>query len=472
MAEPEENLLRDYFHNVTTKADELSDTKLDAVIHSGILRGSRRRFSLNRGFTAVLLTALAVALFVIVPWLQSSFEPERAQLPPKSWGEFEVFRPIIKGNISLESALDAGIVQTIGVSSEEKNGYMLTLNGVLADKKSMIALYTFQNMTEKDVHLHGIYLDNAISKTRSNQSAFFTGSEGIWKPGVTRMLVQYMWGEDQKGLKEMVANMSVTPLLSEAMLSSSEKFRTELSIPFTLETDQVEANSRTVMVNRSLNIAGQEILVEQAYIAPTGIYVDIKLYKKGNTMQIYNLISPKINLGKGKNAKVLNVTEHGLGSEEFIFYNDNTNKDSRMTLEVEGMYALEKSKRDLVINTETSTIIKAPDKRLTISDEKTVEKDGVLALTLFTPKEESKDSLSYGLNISDNFVDGAGSGHFMVRPDRFTHYETIGKHRQVEKGSTTTFFYNVGSEKLPQPLTFNLTFYSNSFKETDRLRIR
>ncbi|MDQ0193122.1 hypothetical protein [Paenibacillus wynnii] len=472
MAEPEENLLKDYFQNMITKADELSDLKLDAAIHGGILRGSRKRFSLNRGFTIVVLAAMAAALFVIVPWLQSNFEPEHAQLPPKSWGEFEVFRPIIKDNISLKSALEAGIVQTIGVSSEEKDGYMLTLNGVVADKKSMIALYTFQNKTQHDVLLHGGSLDNATSNTTSGQSSFFViDSDNIGKPGVTRMLIQYMWSEDQEGLKELVANMSVTPQTPEAMLSSSDKYRTTLSVPFTLETDQLQKNSRTVTVNRSLNIAGQKIVVEQAYIAATGIYVDIIPYQKGNTMQINSLISPKIILGKGKNAKVLNITEHGLGTETLIFYNDNLDKDSRMTLEVEGIEGLEKSKRDLVINTETSTIIKAPDNRLTISDEKTVEKDGVLALTLFTPKEEGKESLSYGLGISDNFVDGTGSGHFMFRPDHFT-YSTTGEPRHDEKGSTTTFFFNVGSEKLPQPLTFNLTFYSNPIQETDRVKIR
>ncbi|MCL6606265.1 MAG: DUF4179 domain-containing protein [Paenibacillus sp.] len=475
MAEPEEKLIEDYFHNMSTKVDEVPDIKLETAIHNGILRGSHKRPSVRRGFTIAVLATLAAALFVIVPWIQARTEPERAQLPPKSWGELEVFRPIIK-NISLKSALDAGMVQTIGVSSEEKDGYIFTLNGVVADNKGMIALYTLQNNTQHDVLLHGMSIDNARSNSRSSQTNFFIESGYHWRPGVNHIVIRYLRDKEQEGLEELeelVANMIVTPDTPEAMLSSSTKYRTSLSIPFKLETDRIQQNSRTIIVNRNLKIAGQQIVVQKAYIAPTGIYVDIK-YHKDNTMNINSLFAPKIILGKGKSAEVLSVSESG--TRTLIFYNDNMNKDSRMTLEVEGIDALEKSKRELIINTETRTIINAPDNRLTISDEKTVEKDGILALTLFTPKEEGKEEgeerLISGMLVDDNFVDGTGSGHFMsYRPDHFT-YTTEGEHHQDETGDKVTYFYNVGSEKLPQPLTFILRGYSNPIQETDRVRIR
>jgi hypothetical protein len=477
MADYEEKLLRDYYNTLDINAEEVPEARLDAVIRNGIHRGGQQKPFLRRRSTVVVLAAFAAILFILVPWLRGSFEPVRAQLPPKSWGELEPFRPLVKDNITIKSALDAGLVQEIGVSSVESKDYVMTLDGVLADKKGIVAFYTFQNNSNQNVVISSFLLKNAVGNGIENQSATLIGNNDIkTEPGVTRMCVEYIWGEDHDDPKEpksWIANIVVTPDTPEAQLSSSTKYRTELQVPFSLKSDNILANIETVAINRSMQIAGQKIEVQQAYISPTGIYVDI-IYDKANTMKIFGLISPTIILGKGENREVLHSFGGSMGQTNGVrtlrFQNDNMNPDRRMALEIDGIEAIERSKRELVIDTEQRKIIKAPDDRLTISDRVDPDRPWVLILKLFTPKEDGEPVSYYRMSLDNNFADGDGSGHWLDNP--YDSYSTYSEFHEDDRGVTSTYSINVGAEKLPQPLTFTLDSYPNPFREKASLRIR
>lgn len=84
--------------------------------------------------------------------------PVRAQLPPKSWGQLEVFRPIIADNLTIKSALDAGMLKEVNVSSPEIDGIQWTVNGIMADRRGIVVLYTIQNNTDQKLQMIGLSL--------------------------------------------------------------------------------------------------------------------------------------------------------------------------------------------------------------------------------------------------------------------------------------------------------------------------
>ncbi|MEC0168813.1 hypothetical protein [Paenibacillus graminis] len=50
------------------------------------------------------------------------------------WGEFEVFRTAVGSNLTVSSALDAGLIQRVNGTSVEQNGFVLTVDGIAADQ--------------------------------------------------------------------------------------------------------------------------------------------------------------------------------------------------------------------------------------------------------------------------------------------------------------------------------------------------
>lgn len=466
MAESEEKLLNDYFQRIGVEAEEIPDVKLDTAIRKGMQQGNHKRFSFRKRYAVVALVVLAIALLIIVPWANQMANPIRAQLPPKSWGQLEVFRPIIANNLTIKSALDAGIMKEVNISSAEVDGIKWTVNGIMADRRGIAVLYTIENNTDRKMQLFGLSLKKTPESNiyRTGYSGFSTiNAQEVGSPGTTRMYEQIVWDEYQDELEEALnISLRLLPAPDDPALSSGELKSLNIQIP--MDTNKVYIQGKRVDLKDSLSIAGQQINMENVYIGPTGIYMRERYVQK-NTMRIFNMLSPKLVIGKGEQQEELMWVS---GSN--IYHNDNMRPDDPIKFEIEGISALDQSKLELVINTETQQILKVPDSNLTISKRMENEEQGILVLDYFIPKEE-KDSLNdRGFGLSDYFEDSSGSGHMMetIKND----YSGYREFNESSKETTITYFFNVGKEKLPQPLTFWFNSYPNVIKEKASIRIK
>ncbi|AIQ35331.1 hypothetical protein R50345_12360 [Paenibacillus sp. FSL R5-0345] len=466
MAESEEKLLNDYFQRIDVEAEDIPEVKLDAAIRKGMQLGNRKRSSFRKRYTVVALAVLAIALLIIVPWANQMANPVRAQLPPKSWGQLEVFRPIIANNLTITSALDAGIMKEVNISSAEVDGIKWTVNGIIADRRGIALLYTIQNNTDQKMQLMGLSL-----KKNSEDNYDLTGYSGFsnsnaqeaGSPGTTRMLEQIVWNKYRDDLTdELNITLSLYPVSKDPSGSSSDIKKLIVNIP--LEANNNYFKGEIIDLKESLSIAGQKIKMDNVYIGPTGIYMR-ENFDGDNTMRIFNMLSPKLVIGKGDHQEDL-MWASGMNN----YHNDNMRPDEPIKLEIEGISALDKSKVELVINTETQQILQAPDNNLTISNRMENEEQGILVLDYFIPKEDKEALGGSGFSLDDNFVDSAGSGHWLGRvKDGYSGYKEF---NEGTKGTTITFFFNVGKEKLPQPLTFKFNSYSTVIKEKASLRIK
>jgi hypothetical protein len=475
MAESEEKLLNEYFHEINVEAEEIPEVKLDAAIRKGMQLGNHKRLSFRKRYAVVALAVLAIALLIIVPWANQMANPVRAQLPPKSWGQLEVFRPVIANNLSIKSALDAGMLKEVNVSSPEVDGIQWTVNGIMADHRGIAVLYTIQNNTDQKMQMMGLSL-----KKNQKNNYDLTGYSGFsssnaqeaGSPGTTRMFEQIVWDKYREDLTdELNITLSLYPVSKDPSGSSSDIKKLIVNIP--LEANNNYFKGEIIDLKESLSIAGQKIKMDNVYIGPTGIYMR-ETFNRENTMRIFNMLSPKLIIGKGDHQEELMRVSGGssvVGAlKTYIFHNDNMRPAEPIKLEVEGISALDQSKVELVINTETQQIVKAPDNNLTISKRMENEEEGILVLDYFIPKDDMEALADSGFALDDNFVDSTGSGHWLGRiKDGYSGYKEF---NEDSRGTTVTFFFNLGKEKLPQPLTFKFNSYPTLFKEKASIRIK
>lgn len=356
------------------------------------------------------------------------------------------------------------MMKEVSISSSEVDGITWTVNGIIADRRGIAVLYTIQNNTDQKMRLFGLSLKKTPEDKYhlSGYSGFSTSNaQEVGSPGTTRMYEQIVWDKYQDEIpEELNITLSLFPdALSQVFNNKDIK---EMGVKIPLEADNNYFQGELVDLKDSLSIGGQKIIMDQVYIGPTGIYMR-ETFGRENTMRIFSLLSPKLVLGKGGHQEEL---MRASGSN--IYHNDNMRPNDPIKLEVEGISALDQSEVELVINTETQQILKAPDNSLSISKRTADEEQGIIVLDLLIPKkvEELHEATDFG--IDDNFVDSTGSGHWLVH-DNYSGYR---EYREDAKGTTITYFLNVGQEKLPQPLTFRFTNYPNMIMETDSMRIR
>jgi len=152
----------------------------------------------------VLFAIVAIALVIIVPWANQTTKPEHAQLPLKSWGELEVFRPIAEDNMTVKSALDVGMVKQMDDSTVEVDGFKFTINGLIADRRGVIVLYTLHNNTDQKVQLLGLSIVRDPVSLNNNSGSMSSRSvkEDDGSPGESRTIEQIVWGKYQEELPE------------------------------------------------------------------------------------------------------------------------------------------------------------------------------------------------------------------------------------------------------------------------------
>ncbi|AKG34495.1 DUF4179 domain-containing protein [Paenibacillus durus] len=476
MFEREEKLARDYFHAADRQSSLVSEQELDAAIHAGIAEGTRRGKNVRRRYAFTTAVILTVALLFIISWLGGPGSQQMTAVQPKNWGEFETYRSIAKNNITIKTALDAGLVIPLHISTQEKNGYRITLDGMIADRRGMMLLYTFENRSAQKATVTHFSL-----KGPSNYSSTSYWAGGDGSPGITHNYFQLTLEEGQKLSERLTAEAIVIPDTPEAQLSSSNKFRTSLTAGFTVDTAEIEKSGRDIDIGKTMTVSGQHIHIEKAYIGPTGIYLNA-VYDDQNAKRIFSVIEPTIMSGKGEKETALTsyMTQSvNTPLQTMVFHNNNMDAKGPLKFTIKGIQALDKSDLKLVVDTEAQKIIKAPDDRLTLSDRstdiRTESSSGVegranssqLVLQLSTKPTTHDEMTRLSFDLDDSFTDGEGVKHSIYRNEG-TYWESGGN----SEGWTDTGIFNLGFAKLPQPLTFTISSYTNPILEEQSVRIR
>lgn len=469
MAMSEEQQLKEYFDGLSVRVEEIPELKLNAAIRSGMSRPPRYRLSAGRRYLLGMAAALAIVLLFALPWIAGKEDPDTAQRPlaaVQSKIAFEAYRKAAGGNITVTSAIDAGLVQQLSGAADQQGGYVLTVDGIAADRKGMIILYSLQNNTG---HMSQINRLQLAGKGYAPVNFPFEWTSADIQPGTTSGYEIFYWDRDFRSLPDTITfELNISDGAQTASTTAGSELPAQLSVPITLNHDQMAKTGELINAGRTLTIAGQGITIGEVYISTTGIYVE-NSYNSKNSKEIFGLINPHLLLGRNNDYSSLEelrtlVVE---GKRSIIFANNNLSKEP-VQLQINGIHALDRAATELVIDTTKQEMIKAPDNNLKVSINSTAQ-GSTMILEYYEPPGKGKAGNPIMLMLDNEFKDGTGQVH----TTSITDIQIPARTESADPAQIPVLYYfSLGAAKLPQPLTFTLSGYPNPLKETVSLSIR
>ncbi|QGG57763.1 DUF4179 domain-containing protein [Paenibacillus sp. FSL W8-1187] len=434
-AEPSE-LVADGRLSDAEHAELAADERLRAAIRAGLERGKRRsrprrRRRLGLGLAAALISLLALTAGAAK--VSPAFADALRSVPSLSG-----FLRLIGENPALLSSIDRDLLQIVGRTAE-KDGKWLTVEALVADERRLVVFYRTNLQEFESVPLRLSMLDGQGQVLSAGYSSGYTPpsseSEG---------------SEDSK--PDMIdVQMSPGERLPEQVLLRVNQAGVMLEVPLDIDLNKSAGLVREFPLNRTLEIEGQKLIVVSARQTP--LQLELKLRKDpANTMEIQGLLNLRLTDESGREWR---STGGFLGDEPVLFFkNGYFQKPKRLTLQADGFYLFAKGQQ-IVVDTEKRIMLEAPDDRLSMTAPDTsllqgqLDVSNVLAFRL-TGLDERDSLYAYSLLVSSTFTDGsgtkreAGTGRMIL-------------HTNPTEGQT--IFVELPEEKLPQPLTFDVTSY-------------
>lgn len=474
MYEREERMAREVLGGMAEQGGVRLDDKLDRAIMTGLADGKSKERRKRRSFRpfAAWGMALAALLLVGLPWA-ADFIPGKGVTGNHTgsevidrqgtWGAFEAYRSVANDHLSLRSALDAGYVQPVNAVSEEINGYRLRIDGLVADRKGLLALATIDNDSPYDIQSVHVML-----KQTDGEGVLFTSYSG-WSSdtmgkagGNTPFIIDLQWNDKLRNPDNYILELIIFPdpqQVSPELHRSG--YHTEMEMAFDVPEEAFHPGE-LVSVNDYMEIEGQKIKVSEAYLGVTGNYVDYA-YDGENSMQIFKLIQPSLQINGG-NSSPLQLKQFadlkGLGT--LAFQSDNS-YEGPVSFRIEGYEALERNKMELVIDMDRGEVLKAPIEGFVFIEPSGDDSDDVLRIHV--PRTSLDRS---GLSLSSYYTDGEGNSFSIegisgrsVKDNEFSPPST-----------DLQYEIRLGQENLPQPLTFTITGYGNAVTGNGSVRIR
>ncbi|WP_310832847.1 hypothetical protein [Paenibacillus pedocola] len=472
MAGNEERLLKDYFEGLSRQVEDVSEIKLQAAIRSGMSEPVRYRISAVKKRVAIsIAVVIAAALLFTFPRFAQQVRPHSAQTPPEMvqrTGEFDEYRvaaginPAGYDNTTVFSAIEAGLIQRVSGATARQNGFVLTVDGIAADRMGIIILYSLQNNTKQRARVNFLQLTGTGDKPVNNLPGSGWNAKDV-PTGTTRGYEVLQWGEEFRSLPDQI---TFDVKLGEYKLADFGDTLAQLSVPILLDKEQMAKTGEVRNIDQTLTIAGQDIQIEDVYLSTTGVYLDY-VYEPQNTKQIFSLLNPQLlmgNSGDFTNLALLRTLEVE-GSNRLVFAND-SRYSQPLKLQIGGILALDKDATELIIDTEKQEIIKAPDNHLKMSLYST-EKGSTMILEYF--RASAKQRLYNTLMIDSEFTDADGKIHSANQFDI-----SIPQHQVSEEKKLIPLLHylGLGSNKYSQPLTFTITGYPNPIQEALSVPIR
>ncbi|WP_150268632.1 hypothetical protein [Paenibacillus tepidiphilus] len=464
----EETLLREYFQTVSAQAGEVSEAKLNAAITGGVRKVRRQRLLPRYKWTVALAAALAAVIFLL-PFIPQTGEPSRQTEARNAVSNAAAYLGLTGTGGSYDnvhttvvSALEAGLLKPVEGAVIEKDGFTFEIERIAADRKGMLVLYSLYNRSGEKVEVASLNVTDKDGKPLIYSAGSTPQTAGA---GTTRFYSQILWDGDYTALPDtLYAKISVSDIDPHLLVPSSDA--TELTLPLTLDKADMAKTGKEVQLNKNFSIADQQIILENAYISTTGVYLTVD-YDSGNTKEIFGLLGPQLMQGSNSEYVGYGVRQTMMsdGRLTYVFPVDNTSS-APLKLRITGIVALDKTETQLIVDTEQKQIIKAPDNRLKFSAQSSRER----MVLDFELKGTDRATNGYTvMQIANQFVDGQGQKH-MLQNSVWADLE-FREATATGENPAYRYSYELGSAGLPQPLTFTLLSYPNAIKERVEVEI-
>ncbi|WP_337104384.1 DUF4179 domain-containing protein [Paenibacillus sp. YIM B09110] len=431
-----EVLLKNDSNYVECEMLSIEEAKLDAAIRHGLERGhrhavtrSRRRISLKLGLSAVCILLLLTAFVRVSP----SFAAIIKEIPG-----FAGFVELIQGDKTLVSALDNEFIQPMSLT-DEKNGFKLTVNGVIADDNRLVILYTGEGpgiTSETEIEDFKLLKENG----EGVRGTIGFSQLGGYKEEAGSVMYDYFDASLQEG-EAMPENIDLNVKLKDQWL--------RINVP--IDHSRFKGMREEIAVNKVIELNGQRLTVKSAVITPLQVRVIVEA-DPSNSLQINGLIDAVLKDEKGRIYK----WKTGMGDyrTEMVYHFQSSyfSKPKKLTFKADGVYMSDRD-RLFVINTETGRTSETPDNRITYHGKQEDGNGYVLQIDMAN-LDETDQKLGYAfLEHQGSFADASGKTYNLLDKDGTQIKWSAGG---LEPAS---YYYKIPMADYVQPLTFRVQQY-------------
>lgn len=326
------------------------DSKIDEAIMNGFLKSKQQNIR-KRRLRYILLSSISAALlfigFASLLYASPAFANYMAKFPA-----MEGLINYINQNKGYSGAVDNDYMEEIALTKKQK-GIKVTLDSAIKDESGMVIFYTIESDRERnEISADLNYLHDGNGKNVLMNASFTSGSS-IFDLGKGDKKTE-TWDFDHVNLKE-----------KESFKISFSVDSQDFVFDFSLKK---KADSRKILLNKTVSIESQEILIKSVTIHP--LRVDVHLIPKDeeNSKTLLNFEDIRLVDEKGE---VWGGIKDGLsgsgsvGEDRHIYLQSNYfKKPKELYLVMSKIQAVDKERDSLVIDTKKQTIIKAPDQKL------------------------------------------------------------------------------------------------------------
>ncbi|MNO17057.1 hypothetical protein D3C76_67480 [compost metagenome] len=480
MPEKEERLLQQNVEEITERAGSVGDMEIYKAMRSGILEGKKRDHKRKYSYGIAAAAAAIIAAPIAFPYADNP-QVREARLPVqsaavKSWNDSKLFQSANFSDPALVSALERNIIKPI-YKSAEKKGIRVEVLGAVTDGRKVFILYSVQNHSDQTVVHADFTLDYGDFKAPSiGASLEMAASSNIIEAGQTVNFAYSVTLQPSVKYPKSVKYSTVfTETSDKALASSSNKYRTSLSIPFELDPDMFKAQTKQVTVNRTLSVEGQKIKANQILYTPLATYLDLA-YDEKNSKQIFQLLNPVL-IGKNGDATQkmyypgtitsANSEVYKDGSKFTLVFRNTPDKPfDTASLKIAGIAALDKNQLSITVDLHKNQIIHAPDTDLTLAEPAGKTGEGQILLSRTMKNLPFLNSTT--MRLADSYTDAKGAVH-PITGDNGGYTSRVTSDEEIKEG----YMFSFGKKALdyPQPLTIAIERYWNPILESHSLEL-
>lgn len=468
MADNEERFLHKNIEDVRQNAELMPEMKIYNAMQKGIAEGKKRKKRWVYATSTWLVAAAVIGLFVTFSTIElptrGAGQPSVQSARVLNSNSSNAYRTSTTLDPALESAREQDLLIPVGKYTEN-NGYRINMLSTVTDGRKVYIFYTVTNNSDKDVkHANFSLQFEGIQESSLHKGAQLTilPGENIIKAGQTKEFVySNTLSPSVYYSKKATYNIVLTETSDQALLSSSNKYRTSLNVPFELDTRMLKAQEHILNIDRTFNIGGQNIKVTRVQYTPLSTYVDLE-YDKTNDKEIFELISP-----------VLISNQAGI-EEKYEYFSvinyDNSDiytDESKSTLVFSNSTEIQNSRPESIVLKTLGIRIKEKSSLRVFIDLNEEQLRGVSVSDLELLLSQSEDG---GISLRQNDTNPEDDNFAYKMPETFTDF-----HGKVYEWASAAdnFSYNFGAEAkdYPQPLMFTVEKLFNTIMDTQAVEL-
>lgn len=424
--------------------EHTSEESFSAAVKIGVEKGrqqlkrrKRRRLTLQMAVAAACVLVLLSACIRVSP----AFAELMREIPGLN-GVVE----LIQGDSTLTSAMNHEFIQPVN-KSVSKNGYTLTVDGIMADQQRLVIFYSREG---QDVNDDIKPIDYKITDSSGNELKGLIG----WGYSLI--------GKTESEIKDMTNirdRMDIT--LSDGIkMPDAIRFSIKLGgawqdIDIAINHKQFDQMREEIPVNQTFKVADQRFTVEKALITPLQATVIIRREPdakiRANSFMRLALVDEKGRRWETKGG--FGMLDDG--TTTLTFQSNYFEKPEHLRLVADGLLLSPKGQK-FVINTETGETLETPDDRIQLTNVQVTASGVKLSIEA---KRLSEPEQGYGywlLNYKALFHDATGAEFNLKEGDGV---QSSSRGNTDGSGGSYEAYYTIPDKRYKQPLTFELYQY-------------